>query len=46
MDKETKKEIDDLKRRLQELETYVTQKKLQQISFPLDKISQDIITNI
>jgi hypothetical protein len=46
MDNEVKKEIEDLKRRLQELETYVTQKKLQQISFPLDKVSQDIIANL
>ena len=46
MDNEVKKEIEELKRRLQELENYVTQKKLQQISFPLDKISQDIIANL
>jgi len=46
MDKETKKEIEDLKKRIQELETYVAQKKIQQISFPLDQVSKDVLANL
>jgi len=40
------KEIEDLKRRVQELEAYVADKKRQQISFPVDAVSKDIIANL
>lgn len=36
-------EIEDLKRRLQTLESFVSEKKRQQLTYPLDTVSFDIV---
>jgi len=43
---EIKKKIDDLEKRLKQVEEFMNKKKVQQISFPLDIVSKTIITNI
>ena len=45
-EEQIKKEIDELKRKIQELENWKQRKEQQQISFPLDQASQTIINNI
>jgi hypothetical protein len=42
----TQQEIEVLKERIKALEEYVQQRKLQQISFPLDEVSKTIINEI
>lgn len=46
MTPQERQEFEEMKARLAELEAYVRERKEQQISFPLDKASQDIITNL
>ena len=46
MDEATKKEIRDLKRRIETLESFMKQKKTQQITYPLDESSKTIINNL
>lgn len=41
-----KKEIEDLKRRVKTLEDWMRQKKIQQISQPLDESSKNIINSL
>lgn len=41
-----KKEIEELKRKVQVLENFMTQKKIQQITYPLDEASKTIISNL
>lgn len=43
---ESKKKIEELERRIQELENYVNQKKVNQLTYPLDQVSKDIIANL
>jgi len=43
---EIKKKIDNLEKRLKQMEEFMNKKKVQQISFPLDIASKTIITNI
>lgn len=42
----TEQQFNELERRVRELEAFVEQKKVQQISFPLDEASQKIIINV
>jgi hypothetical protein len=46
MTEEEKKQFEQLKRDVEELKQFVSQKKEQQITFPLDLPSQKIIQNI
>ncbi len=46
MNEETKIIIDDLTKRIIEIEEFIRQKKEQQITLPLDPASRDIINNL
>ena len=43
---ELEQKVETFEARIEELENYIAQKKIQQISFPLDEVSKTIITNI
>lgn len=46
MDDETKKKIDDMLKRIEALEAWQKQRQDQQLTFPLDFISQQIIAGV
>lgn len=46
MTPEEKQQFEELKREVEELKKYVEQKKVQQLSYPLDPVSTTIIQNL
>lgn len=46
MTPEEKKQFDQMKRDIEDLKTFMEEKKRQQISFPVDEASKEIINNL